>query len=61
VFLAVGVVVLTISEYFFVSTGVEIFLRNSLLGVMPLWLPVLWGYAFVVMRRGIILLEEYLI
>lgn len=60
IFLAIGFVVLFFSEYFFISTGVEIFLRRSLFGVMPLWLPLLWGYAFVVMRRGIVILEEYL-
>lgn len=49
---AFGFVALLISEYFFVSTGVETFNRRSLLGVMPLWLPVLWGYAFIAIRRG---------
>lgn len=40
-FFAFGFLVMIISEYFFVSTGVEIFARNSLLGLMPLWLPIL--------------------
>ncbi len=60
IFLVFGFFTLLISEYFFVSTGVEVFLRNSLFGVMPLWLPVLWGYAFVAMRRGIVILENHL-
>ncbi len=60
IFLLFGAVVLFFSEYFFVSTGVEVFIRNSLLGVMPLWLPILWGYAFVAMRRGIVILEHHL-
>lgn len=50
-------VLLFISEYFFISTGVETFVRRSLLGVMPLWLPILWGYAFVAIRRFIVALE----
>ncbi len=41
------------SEYFFISTGVETFIRNSLFGVMPLWLPILWGYGFIAIRRGV--------
>ena len=60
VFLLFGLVVLFLSEYFFISTGVEIFLRNSLFGIMPLWLPLLWGYAFVAIRRSIVILDEYL-
>lgn len=50
---AFGFVALLISEYFFISTGVETFTRRSLFGVMPLWLPILWGYAFIAIRRGI--------
>ena len=60
IFLAFGLIALFISEYVFISTGVETFERRSLLGVMPVWLPILWGYAFVAMRRGIRLLETYL-
>ena len=50
VFLA-AVILLPIFEYIFVSTGAEIFLRRSLFGIMPIWLPVLWGYAFVAIKR----------
>lgn len=46
-----------ISEYFFISTGVEIFLRHSLFGIMPVWLPVLWAYGFVVISRSLKILE----
>ncbi|MEY4747717.1 MAG: hypothetical protein RLZZ416_766 [Candidatus Parcubacteria bacterium] len=60
IFFAFGFMALFISEYFFVSTGVEVFLRNSLLGIMPLWLPILWGYAFVAIRRSIGILEDHL-
>ena len=47
-----------VSEYLFISTGVETFNRNSLFGLMPLWLPFLWGYAFVVMKRVIVVLDN---
>jgi hypothetical protein len=47
-----------ISEFFFISTGVETFVRDSLCGMMPLWLPFLWAYAFVAMRRAMIILDK---
>lgn len=53
-----GLFVMTCMEYLFVTTGVETFLRHSLFGVMPLWLPVLWGYGFVVIRRTAALIAE---
>jgi hypothetical protein len=54
--LLIGLVGITIAEYIFVSTGVETFIRNSLFGIMPLWLPLLWAYAFVVIKRSMRLL-----
>ncbi|KKU68197.1 MAG: hypothetical protein UX89_C0006G0021 [Parcubacteria group bacterium GW2011_GWA2_47_16] len=60
IFLIFGFVVLTISELFFVSTGVEIFTRTSLFGLIPLWLPFLWAYAFVAIKRSIIILDNNL-
>jgi len=51
-----GFCIMIISEYLFVSTGAEIFMRNSLFGVMPLWLPFLWGYCFVAIKRGVVIL-----
>ncbi len=48
-----GFVIMIVSEYFFISTGVETFMRNSLLGLMPLWLPFLWAYGFVVIKRSV--------
>ncbi|MBI2664900.1 hypothetical protein HYX10_06195 [Candidatus Woesearchaeota archaeon] len=57
-FFAAGFIIMLFSEYFFISTGVETFARNSLFGVMPLWLPLLWAYAFVAMRRGIFILDK---
>jgi hypothetical protein len=60
IFLLAGSVLLTLSEYLFISTGVEVFNRQTLLFGMPIWLPVLWGYAFVVIRRGIVIIDDYL-
>jgi len=57
IFLLFGFFGMMISEYFFVSTGVENFNRNSLFGLMPVWLPLLWGYGFVVIKRAIRILE----
>ena len=56
--LVAGLVFMTISEYFFISTGVETFLRTSLFGVMPIWLPILWGYGFVAISRVIKILVK---
>jgi hypothetical protein len=52
-----GFFVMIISEMIFTSTGVEIFVRNTLFGLMPLWLPFLWGYGFVAIKRGLKILE----
>ncbi len=57
VFLAAGFFIMIICESIFISTGVETFMRHSLLNIMPLWLPVLWAYAFVAMRRFIKIIE----
>lgn len=54
---AFGFFIMTVFEYLFVSTGVEIFRRNSLFGLMPLWLPFLWGYGFIAIKRAIKILE----
>ena len=59
-YLIIGFLVLLVSEYFFISTGVETFERRSLLGVMPLWLPLLWAYVFVAIKRGVLIIEKYL-
>jgi hypothetical protein len=53
-----GFVIMIVCEYLFISTGVETFKRNSLFGLMPLWLPFLWGYGFVVIKRGIEILDS---
>ena len=57
-FFIFGFIIMIISECFFISTGVEVFIRNSLFGVMPLWLPVLWAYVFAIMRRTIVILDK---
>jgi len=57
-FFLFGFIGMIVSEYLFISTGVETFNRNSLFGLMPLWLPFLWGYAFVVMKRVIVVLDN---
>lgn len=54
--LSVGFFIMILSETFFITTGVETFLRHSLFGIMPLWLPFLWAYAFIVMRRALAIL-----
>jgi hypothetical protein len=56
--LLLGLIGVTISEYIFISTGVEIFLRNSLFGLMPLWLPFLWSYVFVSIKRTLRILDR---
>lgn len=53
-----GFLLMIIFEYLFVSTGVELFRRNSLLGIMPIWLPFLWAYGFVAISRAVKILEQ---
>ena len=48
-----GFFIMIISESIFISTGVETFIQNSLFGIMPLWLPFLWAYGFVAIKRGV--------
>lgn len=56
-FLAFGFIMMTLSEIFFLNTGVETFNRISFLNIMPFWLPFLWAYTFVVMKRSIKILN----
>lgn len=58
VFFTFALITMTASETLFISTGVEVFERNSLFGLMPIWLPVLWAYVFVVMRGLVKVLEN---
>ena len=57
VFLVAGFVLMLIFESIFLITKVEVFARNSLFGIMPLWLPFLWAYAFVAIKRVINILK----
>jgi len=56
--LITGFCLMTVFEAIFISTGVETFQRNSLLGIMPLWLPILWSYGFVAIKRAAIIITE---
>ncbi len=56
--LVFGFVAMIVFEYLFIQTGVEIFVRNSLLGIMPLWLPFLWAYGFVAIKRSVEVLNQ---
>lgn len=53
-----GLFGMIVSELVFTSTKVEVFVRVSLFGLMPLWLPFLWAYAFVVIKRSIRAIED---
>ena len=52
-----GFFIMIVFEYLFVSTGVETFQRNSLFGLMPLWLPFLWSYGFIAIKRSVEILN----
>lgn len=53
VILVLGFALMLLLESIFVWTGVETFTRRSLFGLIPLWLPVLWAYGFVAIKRAI--------
>lgn len=55
--LVFGFFLMIIAEYFFISTGVETFKRSTLFGLMPLWLPFLWAYGFIAIKRAIEVLK----
>lgn len=52
-----GFFAMLISENLFIKTGVETFTRDSFFGVMPVWLPFLWAYVFVAVKRVIEILD----
>ena len=60
IFLIFGFFMLFLAEYFFLLTGVEVFERHTLLGVMPVWLPFLWAYIFVAIKRSVLVFEQHL-
>ena len=53
-----GFVIMTIFELTFITTGVESFTRNSLFGLLPVWLPFLWGYGFIAINRSVNILNN---
>ncbi|MDD5193142.1 MAG: DUF2878 family protein [Candidatus Nanoarchaeia archaeon] len=52
-----GFLIMTLFETLFIQTGVEVFNRKTLFGIMPLWLPILWGYGFIAIKRSIKILN----
>jgi hypothetical protein len=52
-----GFIIMIVFESIFISTGVEVFERNSLFGLMPLWLPFLWAYGFIAIKRCVGILK----
>lgn len=59
-FFVLGFLLLTFAEIWFVSMGVETFNRETLFFGIPLWLPILWGYVFIMIRRGVHALDDFL-
>ncbi len=53
-----GFLIMTIFEFFFIRTGVETFTQHSLFNVMPLWLPFLWAYCFVAIKRAVLIIDR---
>jgi len=59
--LMVGFLGALIGEFLFIRTGIETFNRTSFMGIMPPWLPFLWGYIFLAMKRVFwMLVKEYI-
>ena len=51
IFILIGFFIYPVFEYLFVSTGLEVFSERGLLGVMPLWMPLLWAWGAVAIKR----------
>ncbi|HNW71331.1 MAG TPA: DUF2878 family protein [Candidatus Paceibacterota bacterium] len=49
----IGFFIIILYEFIFTNVKVETFERNSLFSLMPIWLPFLWGYCFIVIKRFI--------
>ena len=45
-----GIIFMFVMEYIFILTGIETFTSQTLIN-MPIWLPLLWGYGFIVINR----------
>ena len=52
----VGLIAMTIFETVFLYMGVEEFTSQTLFGIMPLWLPFLWAYGFLVIKDSLLIL-----
>lgn len=51
ILITIGFLGLMLGEYLFIHMGVETFNRTTLFGVMPFWLPFLWAFIFLSMKR----------
>ena len=56
----IGSLIFSLGEALFIATDIETFKRTSLFGIMPIWLPILWGYIFVALRRAVVVLDSAL-
>jgi hypothetical protein len=56
-FFVLGFILMTAFEAFFIWAGSETFNRTTLFGIMPLWLPLAWGYGFVAIKRTVNIIE----
>lgn len=52
-----GAVLMTLIEILFVNTGAEKFTNPLFFGI-PVWLPIIWAYGLVVMKRIVLLLNS---
>lgn len=60
IFFGFGFIVMTFFEWIFVNIGAEIFQRRSLFGIMPIWLPLLWAYSFIAIKRSVVAINSHL-
>lgn len=59
IYFLIGFILMFIFEYLFIATGVEVFEKATVLAI-PFYLPVIWGYGFVVIKRGVLIIEGML-
>jgi len=52
----IGLVAMTLFDSIFLTTGVETFKDTTLFSIMPLWLPFLWAYSFLVIKDSLLLI-----
>ncbi len=58
IYFILGLILMTAFELFFVWAGSETFNRVSLFGILPIWLPIIWGYGFMAIKRMVMILEK---